>query len=79
MFAKVASQIHIPSDSILAEKIILMAHKNTLHGGVLLTMTKVRETYWIPTLRQTTKSLLRKCHTCKKFNAKPYTAVKPGQ
>ena len=42
-------------------------------------MTKVRENYWIPTLRRITKSLLRKCHTCRRFIALPYTGVKPGQ
>ena len=33
--------VFIPPDS-LAEKLIFQAHKNTLHGGVVLTMTKVR-------------------------------------
>ena len=32
--------VFIPPDS-LAEKLIFQAHKNTLHGGVALTMTKV--------------------------------------
>ena len=34
--------VFIPRDSLLAEKLIFQAHKNTLHGGVVLTMTKVR-------------------------------------
>ena len=33
--------VFIPPDS-LGEKLIFQARKNTLHGGVVLTMTKVR-------------------------------------
>ena len=56
----------IPPDPLLAEKLIFQAHKNTLHGGVVLTMTKVRSNYWIPT-----KSVMRKCYGCKRFNPLP--------
>ena len=31
--------IYLPNESLLSEKIIFAAHKNTLHGGVLMTMT----------------------------------------
>ena len=33
--------VFIPRDSLLAEKLIFQAHKNTLHGGVALTMKKL--------------------------------------
>ena len=32
--------VFIPPDSLLAEKLICQVHKNTFHGGVVLTMTK---------------------------------------
>ena len=70
--------VFIPPDSFLAEQLIFQAHKNTFHGGVVLTMTKVRSNYWIPTLRKLTKSLVRTCYGCKRFNSLPYPAVKPG-
>ena len=38
----ISHPVFIPRDSLLAEKLIFQAHKNTLHGGVVLTMTKVR-------------------------------------
>ena len=41
-------------------------------------MTKVRSNYWIPTLRKLTKSVVRKCYGCKRFNSLPYPKVKPG-
>ena len=66
--------IYIPPDSLLAEKIVADAHKNTLHGLVGLTMTKVRQRYWIPKLRQLTKGVIRRCYGCKKYRA---IALKP--
>ena len=53
-----AYPIYLPNESLLSEKIIFAAHKNTLHGGVLIvlmTMTNIRSTFWIPSLRQLTK------------------------
>ena len=45
---KGAFSIYLPNESLLSEKTIFAAHKNTLHGGVLMTMTNVRSTFWIP-------------------------------
>ena len=70
--------VFIPPDSLLAEKLIFQTHRNTLHGGVVLTMRKVRSNYWITTLRRLTKSVVRKCYCCKRFNLLPYPGVKPG-
>ena len=51
-----AYTIYLPNESLLSEKIIFAAHIscNTLHGGVSMTMTNVRSTIWIPSLRQLT-------------------------
>ena len=73
-----SNPVFVPPDSLLVEKVIFQAHKNTLHGGVVLTMTKVRSNYWIPTLRKLTKSVVRKCYGCKRFNSLPYPGIKPG-
>jgi hypothetical protein len=45
----------LPDKSALTEKIVMHAHTQTLHGRVGLTMTSVREHYWIPRLRSLTK------------------------
>ena len=70
--------VSIPRDSLLAEKLIIQAHRNTLHLGVVLTMTKVRSNFWIPLLRKLTKSVVRKCYDCKRFNLLPYAGVQRG-
>ena len=52
-------QEHFPiclrNTSILSEKIIQECHKLALRRGVTTTMAKVRDKFWIPKLRQTTK------------------------
>ena len=63
--------VFIPLYSLLAEKLILQANKNFLHGGVVLIMTTVRSNYWIPILRKLTKSV-RICNGCKRFNSLSY-------
>ena len=75
---EVSHPVFISQDSLLAEKLIFQSHKNTLHGGVVLTMTEVRSNYWIPALRKLTKSVVRKCNGCKIFNSLSYLGVKPG-
>ncbi|CAB3981671.1 Hypothetical predicted protein [Paramuricea clavata] len=41
-------------------------------------MAKVRETYWIPRLRQITKRVRGRCWGCKKFRVKAYQSPPPG-
>ena len=47
-------------------KIVQQAHVTTLHGGVGLTMARVREEFWIPRLQKLTKRVARKCSRCKR-------------
>jgi len=37
--------IYLPTESVLTEKLVIAAHRQTLHGGVGFTMTKIREKY----------------------------------
>ncbi|XP_029183999.2 uncharacterized protein LOC114952116 [Acropora millepora] len=71
--------IYVPDGTIFAEKLIQHAHKATLHGGVGLTMAKVREQYWIPRLRQQVKRVIKRCHGCKQFQAVALATPPPGQ
>ena len=50
----------------------------TIHGGIGITMTKVRERYWVPRLRRLIKKIMRACHGCKRFHAKAYQDPPPG-
>lgn len=54
--------IYIPDATTFANKYVEHVHKATLHGGVGLTMAKVREEFWIPRLRHLTKKVIRECY-----------------
>ena len=43
--------IYLPDNVTYTEKFVQWAHESTLHGGVGLTMAKVREKHWVPRLR----------------------------
>lgn len=70
--------IYIPDATTFAEKFVQHAHKATLHGGVGLTMAKIREEYWIPRLRRLAKKTIRQCYGCKRFQAVALAAPPPG-
>ena len=70
--------LYLPSTSILSGKIIQECHKLTIHEGVTTTMVKVRDTFWIPELRQITKRVLRRCQRYKRFYVTLYHDLKPG-
>ena len=63
--------IFLPSNNLFSEKLVMHAHKVTMHGGVGLTMTYVREGYWIPQLRKIAKRVRDRCHGCKRSRAVP--------
>ena len=67
----------IPNKSLLAEKLVEETHLQTIHGGVTLTMARIRDQYWIPTLRQLVKRIIKRCYGCKRFNISHYP--KPSQ
>ena len=69
--------VFIPNKSVLAEKLVEEAHLQTIHGGVTLTMARIRDQYWIPTLRQLVKIIIKRCYGCKRFNIIHYP--KPSQ
>ena len=71
--------MYLPADSTFTRKLVQRTHIETLHGGVLLTMAAVRETYWVPTLRQVVKAIRSKCWGCKRFTAVPITKPPPGK
>ena len=54
-------------------------HLATLHGGVGLTMTTIRERYWVPRLRRLAKRIVRSCYGCRRFQAHAFAAPPPGR
>ena len=70
--------IYLPTYSKLTERLVMAAHMATLHGGVGLTMTHVRENYWIPRLRQLAKRMRSNCYGCKRYQVRALLKVKPA-
>ena len=68
----------LPSASIFTRKVVERAHLSTLHGGVSMTMAKVRERYWVPKLRRLVKHVRSKCYGCLRFRAGAYEKPPPG-
>ena len=70
--------IYLPDSHPFTEKLTMVSHQATLHGGVGLTLTKVRERYWVPRLRRLAKKVIKKCYGCKRFQAVPLKNPPPG-
>ena len=73
-----AYPIYLPDDSLFTFKFVQQVHLTTLHGGVTLTMAKVRDTHWVPRLRRLTKKVIKSCWGCKRFQAQAYQSPPPG-
>ena len=65
--------VFILNKSVLAEKLVEQAHLQTILGGVTLTIDQ----YWIPTLRQLVKRIIKRCYGWKRFTISHYP--KPSQ
>ena len=63
--------VYLPDSVLYTAKVVQRTHVTTLHGGVGLTMAKVREKLWVPRLRKLVKRTLKKCWGCKRFRAVP--------
>ena len=70
--------IYLPDVAVLATKLVEDANLCTLHGGIGLTMAKVRERFWIPRLCQLVRIVIKVCHGCKRFHALALQVPPPG-
>ena len=70
--------IFLPDNAVYTIKEVQRAHAIALHGGVGLTMSKVREKFWVPRLRKLTKKVLKNCWGCKRFQAVAAPTPQPG-
>ncbi|XP_011883953.1 PREDICTED: uncharacterized protein LOC105571092 [Vollenhovia emeryi] len=60
----------LPKNSVLTTLVIDDSHKRTLHGGTQLTLSFLRQQYWIIRGRTTVKSFIQKCVICTRFRQK---------
>ena len=70
--------IYLSDKHIFTIKLVEDAHLRTLHGGVGMTMARVRERYWIPRLRQLARKVIKKCYRCRRFQANAFQQPPPG-
>ena len=68
----------LPSRHTFTTLIVYDTHTKLYHCGVNSTITALRQTYWIPTIRQCVKGLLRHCTTCRRHISKSYTPPDPA-
>ena len=58
----------------LCQKLIQHVHNQIMHLGVSNTTADVRETWWIPKLREKVKKAIHKCNVCRLYSTKPFEA-----
>ena len=68
----------LPAKHPLTTLIIHSFHLRLLHSGTNSTLTALRQEFWIPTSRQTVRSVIRKCTTCKKCCGSFYPSPDPA-
>ena len=67
--------IILSPESRIARLIVFERHSKSLHGGNQLTLSLVRESYWIPNCRNLVKSTISSYVTCVRFKAKPMSQM----
>ena len=70
--------VYLPDSQRYTEKFITQAHLATLHGGVVCTVAKVREQYWVPRLRRLSKRVVKNCHGCRRFQVQAFSSPPQG-
>ena len=68
--------ILLPGKDQLAELIIMNYHKMLLHSGTNHTLNESRKRFWITRGRETVKTVLKKCLTCKRHEGGPFRMPK---
>ena len=70
--------VYLPNSQHFTEKLVTQVHLGTLHGGVVSTMAKVRELYWVPCLRRLARRIVKSCHGCRRFQAQAFSSPPQG-
>ncbi|KAK2575201.1 hypothetical protein KPH14_012609 [Odynerus spinipes] len=63
--------IILPSNHIVVNLIVKERHEKLKHAGVEITMSSLRENFWILGGRKTIRSVIKQCVTCRRYVAKP--------
>ncbi|XP_053403036.1 uncharacterized protein LOC123546131 [Mercenaria mercenaria] len=67
----------LPSRNNFTDLIVMDAHITQLHSGTESTVTFIRQKFWIPSIRQHVRKIIRSCVTCRKVTSSPYRVPDP--
>ncbi|XP_053403136.1 uncharacterized protein LOC123560655 [Mercenaria mercenaria] len=67
----------IPAKDPLTRLLVADAHERLLHAGQNSVITYLRQKYWIPSIRQSVRTVLRRCLVCRRTEGKAYSAPDP--
>lgn len=67
----------LPTKDRFTTLVIQEAHERQIHAGVNITVTFLRQTFWIQCIRQFVRSVLKKCVICRKVTGKPFQKPEP--
>ncbi|XP_063447979.1 uncharacterized protein LOC134727528 [Mytilus trossulus] len=62
----------LPKKNQFTDLVILNAHLQMLHSGAGQTITQIRQSYWIPSIRQCVNHIVQKCVKCRKVTGKAF-------
>lgn len=65
----------IPKKHALTNLIVLYYHILHLHAGVETVISAIRQTYWIISVKNIVKNMIRNCVICRRFNARPHQPI----
>ena len=68
----------LPPRHPLSKLLIHGAHVKQLHSGVNPTVTALRQTFWITSIRQHVRKQLKHCVPCRKLEGAPYRSPDPA-
>ena len=62
----------LPPKDHFTKLVITQVHALTSHMGLECTIAQMRRRYWVPRIRQVTKTIIRSCTVCRKWMGRPY-------
>ena len=68
----------LPPNHPFTALIVYEIHRRQLHSGVNVVVTMLRQTFWITSIRQYVRKLLRRCVTCRKVQGTAFRAPDPA-
>lgn len=68
-------QIILPREHAFTRALVTMIHLSYFHAGCQLTVSVVRQRFWIPSIRRLVNSVIHHCLPCVRWQAKPLSQI----